>query len=450
MYLTGDAKLWWRTRMEDDAESGRPQITTWETLKKELKDQFLPTNTAWVAREALKRLRHTESVREYVKEFSSLMLDIKNMSEEDKLFNFMSGLQGWAQTELRRQGVRDLPAAMAAADCLVDYKMGGAISTTQRPRSEGGKKAKFEGKTSQKSGWKKQGHTRLQEYGGLLRNHPLASASVLPQPTSHHESPVVVPFSSRLQPAICSVLLCNMFDLLIEPFKIEVSQELLPPCLSGAQLLLGFEESVGHIWRHYLLGSIFTVVTDNVANTFFKTQKKLSPRQARWQEFLADFNFEWLHRPGRHNTVADVLSRKELITYITALSEVISDFNEKIKHVAEQDAAYGRLKQQVKEGVIRRYWLEGDLLVAKGGRCRPPSGWWVVILAVQSGSGQLHHHQGKNCRASLLNRTPAALRGRERKERKRISECLGWKHYPLAQGTILYLTGKEGWLRRGP
>ena len=108
-----------------------------------------------MAREALKRLRHTGSVREYVKEFSSLMLDIKNMSEEDKLFNFMSGLQGWAQTELRRQGIRDLPTAMAAADCLVDYKMGGAISTTQRPSSEGGKKAKIEGKTKE-FGWKKQ------------------------------------------------------------------------------------------------------------------------------------------------------------------------------------------------------------------------------------------------------------------------------------------------------
>ena len=69
-------------------------------------------------------------MRDYVKEFNSMMLDIKNMSEEDKLFNFMSGLQGWAQTELRRQGVRDLPTAMAAVDCLVDYKMGGAISTT--------------------------------------------------------------------------------------------------------------------------------------------------------------------------------------------------------------------------------------------------------------------------------------------------------------------------------
>ena len=123
-----------------------------------------------------------------------------------------------------------------------------------------------------------------------------------------------------------------------------------------------------------MLGSIFTVVTDNVANTFFKTQKKLSPRQARWQEFMADFKFEWLHRLGRHNTVVDALSRKEVIAYITALSKVISDFNEKIKQAVEQDATYGRLKQQVKEGVVRRYWLEGDLLVAKGGRWYVPTG----------------------------------------------------------------------------
>ena len=33
MYLIGDAKIWWRTRLEGDAESGRPQISTWETLK---------------------------------------------------------------------------------------------------------------------------------------------------------------------------------------------------------------------------------------------------------------------------------------------------------------------------------------------------------------------------------------------------------------------------------
>ena len=100
-----------------------------------------------------------------------------------------------------------------------------------------------------------------------------------------------------------------------------------------------------HQWRHYLLGSIFTVVTDNVANTFFTSQKKLSAKQARWQEFLADFNFDWLHRPGKHNVVADTLSRKEVIAYIAALSEVVSDFNERIQQLAESDASYEKLRQ---------------------------------------------------------------------------------------------------------
>lgn len=58
-----------------------------------MKDRFLLTNKTWVARESLKRHRHIEFVWEYVKEFSSLMLEIKDMLEENKLFNFMSKLQ---------------------------------------------------------------------------------------------------------------------------------------------------------------------------------------------------------------------------------------------------------------------------------------------------------------------------------------------------------------------
>ena len=69
--------------MEDDAHADRGNIDSWEALKKELKEQFLPTNIAWVARDSLKKLKHTGIVREYVKTFSSLMLDIKNMPEED-------------------------------------------------------------------------------------------------------------------------------------------------------------------------------------------------------------------------------------------------------------------------------------------------------------------------------------------------------------------------------
>ena len=45
MYLSRDAKLWWRTRVEDDADTGRGKIDLWDALKKELKDQFLPNST---------------------------------------------------------------------------------------------------------------------------------------------------------------------------------------------------------------------------------------------------------------------------------------------------------------------------------------------------------------------------------------------------------------------
>ena len=65
------------------------------------------------------------------------------------------------------------------------------------------------------------------------------------------------------------------------------------------------------IWKHYLMGTRFVVVTDNVANTFFTTQKNLTAKQARWKKFLADFNFVWVNKSSRHKQVADALSRKE-------------------------------------------------------------------------------------------------------------------------------------------
>ena len=60
---------------------------------------------AYLARKKMKRLKHMGSIREYVKEFSTLMLEIPNMSEEELLFNFMDNLQSWVEQELKRRGV---------------------------------------------------------------------------------------------------------------------------------------------------------------------------------------------------------------------------------------------------------------------------------------------------------------------------------------------------------
>ncbi|KAK3004590.1 hypothetical protein RJ639_019648 [Escallonia herrerae] len=45
------------------------------------------------------------------------------------------------------------------------------------------------------------------------------------------------------------------------------------------------------MWRHYLLGSRFLIKTDNIATSYFQSQRKLSPKQARWQDFLAEFDY---------------------------------------------------------------------------------------------------------------------------------------------------------------
>ncbi|KAL5835882.1 hypothetical protein ACOSQ3_015434 [Xanthoceras sorbifolium] len=72
-------------------------------------------------------------------------------------------------------------------------------------------------------------------------------------------------------------------------------------------------------WRHYLLGSHFVIRIDNVATSYLQTQKKLSPKQARWQDFLAEFDYALEYKPGKANVVADALSRKaELATMRSA------------------------------------------------------------------------------------------------------------------------------------
>ena len=63
-------------------------------------------------------------------------------------------------------------------------------------------------------------------------------------------------------------------------------------------------------WRHYLLEGKFVIRTDNVAMNYYQTQKKLTSKQARWQNFLAKFDYVMEYKQGHANLVADALSRK--------------------------------------------------------------------------------------------------------------------------------------------
>lgn len=68
------------------------------------------------ARKKLRELRHKGSIREYVKEFTTLMLQIPSMTSEDLLFYFTDGLQTWAKQELQRRNVKNVDEAIVVAE----------------------------------------------------------------------------------------------------------------------------------------------------------------------------------------------------------------------------------------------------------------------------------------------------------------------------------------------
>ena len=155
------------------------------------------------------------------------------------------------------------------------------------------------------------------------------------------------------------------------------------------------------VWIVYVLGSKFVVKTDNLANTFFKTQKKLSQRQ----EFLAEYDFMWEHKPGRHNQVADALSRREVLANLIAMDHVESDMLDRLRQAAVEDAAYVKLVDLVREGTVRRYWLDNGLLYAKGGRIYVPSGKLRKHLLAETHDPQWVGHPGRERMLALLAET---------------------------------------------
>ena len=62
-------------------------------------------------------------------------------------------------------------------------------------------------------------------------------------------------------------------------------------------------------WRSDLLGSEFIVYTDHRTLENFDTQRDLSKRQLRWQEFMSQYEMNITYIRGEDNCVADALSR---------------------------------------------------------------------------------------------------------------------------------------------
>ena len=98
--------------------------------------------------------------------------------------------------------------------------------------------------------------------------------------------------------------------------------------------LLALKWAVTEKFRDYLLGSKFTVYTDNNPLAYVK-ESKLGVAQIRWLSKLALFDFDIKYRSGKSNQVADALSHCPMTDEI--LSDTESDGYETISYAVMCD-----------------------------------------------------------------------------------------------------------------
>ena len=66
------------------------------------------------------------------------------------------------------------------------------------------------------------------------------------------------------------------------------------------------------IWRHFLFGETYEILTDHKSLKYLFSQKELNMRQRRWIELLKDYDCIIQYHPGKANVVVDALSRKSV------------------------------------------------------------------------------------------------------------------------------------------
>jgi hypothetical protein len=98
-YLKGYAATWWRTVRQ---EEGKNHGYTWEFFKECLESEFVPKNSDYISRCKLCDLVNAtnENLKQYVKAYSELMLEIRHMHELDRVCQFVMGLPTWAKRKL--------------------------------------------------------------------------------------------------------------------------------------------------------------------------------------------------------------------------------------------------------------------------------------------------------------------------------------------------------------
>ena len=143
-------------------------------------------------------------------------------------------------------------------------------------------------------------------------------------------------------------------------------------------------------WMHYLKIQPFVLHSDHESLEYINGQKKLSPRHAKWVEFMQTFNFVAKYKTGKTNIVADALSRKNHL--LSILEAKILGF-EMIKPLYLEDDDLKELYLECQSTPKGPFHVENGFMF-KGNRLCIPKSPIRTLLVKEVHEGALGGHFG--------------------------------------------------------
>jgi hypothetical protein len=155
--------------------------------------------------------------------------------------------------------------------------------------------------------------------------------------------------------------------------------------------LIGLVKAVRN-WRPYLWGRSFTVRTDHRSLKFILDQRLTTIPQHTWVTKLFGYDLDVVYHPGKQNTAADALSRRDEDLSVFALSAASFDIFDTLRAELAADTRAQELRLQIANNTAPVGWTEVDALLLFNGKVYVPdaSPLWPQILEDAHAAG----HEG--------------------------------------------------------
>ncbi|KAJ4758083.1 polyprotein [Rhynchospora pubera] len=153
--------------------------------------------------------------------------------------------------------------------------------------------------------------------------------------------------------------------------------------------LIGLVKAVRH-WRPYLWGTTFLIRTDHYSLKYLLDQRLSTIPQHTWVSKLFGFDFQVEYRPGKGNTVADALSRRDEDPSLHVMSSPSFAFYDNLRKEVAEHPAYADLHAHHIASTLPPGWCYKDGLFVKHGRIFLGSGSAFISPALQLAHGVGH------------------------------------------------------------